>query len=209
MLRPKDIVDSLGISAPTLRLWSKHFAPVLSAGAQSSVTETGGSAQRRYTQEDLAYFTKAKGLLDTGLTYEQTLERLQSDPAPNVTDEVLSVSAQRPAPDSTDVAVPTDTHPIIAAFQEALRAKDETIQALQHSLSRKEGDIQLMQMATQDVVVTKDAVISAKDQVIEQLERRVDELVTVQAEPPIPSVATRFRWSLLNRLLTDQSDGIR
>ena len=74
---------------------------------------------------------------------------------------------------------------------------------LQQSLQRKEGDIQLMQMATQDVV------ISTKDQVIEQLERGVDELVTVQAEPPAPQVTTRFRWSLLNRLLTPDSHSVR
>ena len=51
---------------------------MLSPAAQSARTESGGAAQRRYTDRDVAYFRKAKALLDSGMTFEQTLEALQA-----------------------------------------------------------------------------------------------------------------------------------
>lgn len=124
MLRPKDIIDQLGISAPTLRVWSNTFAPVLSPGAQPSKTETGGAAQRRYTEEDLAYFRQAKALLDSGKTFDEALANLRSEPLPESTEPLIA--HQNPP---NDVAVVEQIHPIIRAFEEALAAKEQAIQA--------------------------------------------------------------------------------
>ena len=126
MLRPKDILDELGISAPSLRLWSKHFSDLLSPGAQSSQTATGGNAQRRYNQDDLELFRKAKRFLDSGKTYEETLVALQSqEPVP----EPPEAPPAHEIP-TTELAVIEPIHPVIRALEEALRAKDETIAVL-------------------------------------------------------------------------------
>lgn len=75
-MRPKDVTSQLGISAATLRLWSKHFGDYLSPGARASLTPQGTAAQRRFMEEDLAVFIRAKSLLDLGLTYEVVAEKL-------------------------------------------------------------------------------------------------------------------------------------
>lgn len=125
-IRPREIIQALGISAATLRLWSINFAPVLSPSAQRSVSPNGTSTQRRYTPQDLAYFKRAQQLLKTSHTYEEVLTRLQNEPTPIET-------ASPSAPDlSAETRLATgETHPVMLAFQEALAAKDETIRVLQ------------------------------------------------------------------------------
>jgi len=144
MYRPKDITDRLKISAPTLRLWSNNFSEVLSPGAQKSTTETGTAAQRRYSDEDLALFQRAQQLLGESKTYEQTLEILKSEPPP-------IVEASQPEP-STPVVI-TEVHPIIAAFERALEAKDETLKAQQRHIESLEAQIRQM-TSSQPVQVT-------------------------------------------------------
>lgn len=135
MLRPKDVIDQLGISAPTLRVWSNTFAEVLSPSAQAARTESGGNAQRRYTRQDLAYFHKAKGCLDSGLTFEQTLAALQAlDPAELTTDMTTAYADVDNSPDETAPAILESVHPVIQAFEQTIRAKDETIQSLREQI---------------------------------------------------------------------------
>lgn len=135
-LRPKDITGTLGISPATLRLWSNHFAPVLSPAAQKATTSQGTAAQRRYTDTDLRIFTRAKQLLGQGKTYEETLESLQSDdPA-----EILYFPTTNGKPPQNEphdlgaVLATVDEHPVMLAFREALAAKDETIATLKREI---------------------------------------------------------------------------
>ncbi len=185
MLKPKDIIDQLGVSAPTLRVWSNTFAPILSPSAQPAKTETGGSAQRRYAEQDLAIFHRAKALLDSGKTLEDTLAVLQSEPLPSLRGPLPEApgSSQTQKNPPTDITVIDQMHPIIRAFEEALAAKD-------------------------DAILAKDQTIASKDETIASLNARVKDLsqsllmaknVTPASVPSQP----RFRWEFLNRLLTE------
>lgn len=186
MLRPKDVAGLLGISAPTLRVWSTQFAPVLSPAARPAKTESGGAAQRRYTEQDLACFRRAKQLLDSGSTFEQALEALQARaPAEPPADapEPLASAAASDAP-----ALVEQTHPIIQAFEEALHAKDETIRSLETRVAE---------------------VTAMKNQTIAQLEARVVELQNRPEITPAPAVVQpRFRWGWLNKLLTAETQSV-
>ncbi len=180
MLRPKDITDQLGISPASLRFWSNAFAPVLSPGAQASRTEHGGNAQRRYTDEDLAILRQAKTLLDGGSTFELALEQLKSLEPIELLEAPEAARSSASSP-SNAVAV-TDPHPIIQAFEEALRSKDQVI------------------AGKDETIRTKDELLVNKDQLISLLSQQVDEL---KASPAVVIHEPRFRWGFLNRLLTE------
>jgi DNA-binding transcriptional MerR regulator len=184
MLRPKDITDQLGISAPTLRVWSNTFAPVLSPGAQSAKTESGGAAQRRYTEQDLAYFRQAKALLDGGSTFEQALDALQAlDPGDLAVSEPQALPSAAPSESATP-AVIEQTHPVIQAFEEALKAKSEVIEA-------------------------KDALIATLQHTIEERDQAIAELrARPLPEPPRIVEKPVFRWGWLNRLLTGEANDV-
>ncbi len=191
MLRPKDIIDDIGVSAPSLRLWSKRFSELLSPGAQSSQTDTGGSAQRRYSQDDLELFRTAKRFLDAGKTYEETLLALKDqEPVP---------AAPEPSPahkaPTIDLAVIEPVHPVVKAFEEALKAKAETIRSLEARAAE---------------------VAAAKDETIALLTARIDDLsqslltaqTSVQPQSARAPTPTRFRWAWLARLLTGKTQDV-
>jgi len=178
-LRPKDMTSALGISAATLRLWSNNFAPVLSPAAQKARTETGGAAQRRYTEQDLKIFTKAKELLGQGKTYEETLEALQQvDPTELLlTPPSTNGTAQsEPQGATQSLATTSDEHPVMIAFREALAAKDEVIR-------------------------TKDEVVASRDETIKVLEQRVQEFRAIAEQPTPEPLKPQFRWRWLNWLI--------
>lgn len=185
MYRPKEITERLSISPATLRLWSNHFADLLSPSAQKQITGHGTSAQRRYTDSDLVIFTKAKQLLAEGSTYEEVLRRLQEEPLDETSGEDV-LHASRPSPvglieeDSLVVHQTLDlsSHPVFTAFREALEAKDETIRA-------------------------KDEVIESKDVTIKALEARIDEIKSQSSPTPSTPAPVCFKWDFLNRLLLD------
>jgi len=176
-LRPKDLTEQLTISASTLRLWTEKFGPVLSPAAQRSTAESGGAAQRRFIEDDLEILKRAKRHLAEGRTYEQTLALLQTEPA--VT-ELTETPVEPPEPSQALElrSASADTHPIIKAFEEALRAKDEVIRS-------KDETIEALHLT-----------LSSKDDQIRSLQATV----APTSQPP-----TRFRWGFLNRLLTSGS----
>lgn len=188
MYRPKEITERLSISPATLRLWSNHFADLLSPSAQKQITGQGTSAQRRYTDQDIVVFTRAKHLLADGHTYEEVLRRLQEEPLEETVGEDV-LHASRPSPDGFEEdslvvhqTLDLSSHPVFTAFREALEAKDETIRA-------------------------KDEVIESKDVTIKALEARIDEIKSQSAPTPSLSLpaAVRFKWDFLNRFLLDTS----
>ena len=195
-LRPRDLTERLEISASSLRNWSDRFAPVLSPTAQKVTTEAGTPAQRRYTQGDLRTLQRAKQLLGQSKTYEEALHILQEEPLDELVDE--TTVEPRAVPSDGSVAL-TGEHRVTVAFREALAAKDETIRTLEQALQRKGGDVHLLQMANQSLVVSKEETISVLKAQIDELMNRED------ASPAASPAATRFRFGFLNWLLADMS----
>src|SRR4051794_4805253 len=130
MLRPKEVQDSLGVSAPTLRRWSEKFEDFLSPAAATSTTESGGSAQRRYSDDDVRIFRTVKRLLDNGKTYEEANRALQDGVRIDFDEEIESLTRTEPQ-SSPPAILEAQEHPAIQIFREALIAKDQTIEALQ------------------------------------------------------------------------------
>ncbi len=155
MLRPKDILDELAISPSSLRLWSTRFAELLSPDAQPSQTDKGGAAQRRYSPSDLELFRSAQRFLASGKTYEETrLALANQEPVPEAPEAP-------PAQESStiDFAVIEPIHPIIRAFEEALKAKDqalaskdETIEAFHLVMKGKDHELLALQVTNQRII---------------------------------------------------------
>ena len=141
--RPKQVADQLGISPATLRLWSNKFESLLSPAAQRATTETGTSAQRRYSDQDVRFFTRAKQLLGEGKTYEETLTILTQEglPDPDILadtpDDATGNDSDNEEPTNA-IALTSQAHMAILAMREALSAKDETIEALRSTVSANE-----------------------------------------------------------------------
>ena len=115
------------MSSATLRRWSDTFTEYLSPSAGRSVSESGGAAQRRYSDDDLAVLSRVKQLLDAGNTYEETARKLPETPIGQLTPPAASaVAISEPLPSGSLIAV--------EAFREALAGKDQTIEALQQTI---------------------------------------------------------------------------
>lgn len=75
--RPGEVARMLRVSPSTLRVYSTRFAPLLSSTVRRDLATPGGSGtHRRYTPNDVTLLHRAKRFLDTGLSYEATLEQL-------------------------------------------------------------------------------------------------------------------------------------
>jgi DNA-binding transcriptional MerR regulator len=68
-----DLASQLGISAQTLRNWSRDFAPFLSAPGAL------GETNRRFNEDDVFVLKRIKDHLAAGLTFEETAEELRND----------------------------------------------------------------------------------------------------------------------------------
>src|SRR4030042_6250837 len=77
--QPGDVARELYISTSTLRRWAKEFHPYRSrtAGRTDSMSAVG--THRRYTKPDVELLTRAKVLLEQGLTYDQVIRRLKRE----------------------------------------------------------------------------------------------------------------------------------
>lgn len=146
--RPKQVADQLQISPATLRLWSTKFSEVLSPSAQSATTEKGTSAQRRYTEEDVRYFHRAKQLLGEGKTYEEVLAILQEEGLPEA--DVITESIEQHTEAPTSALAVTDSMQIaLISLREALASKDETIEALRETVNATMGHVTDLQQENQ------------------------------------------------------------
>src|SRR5262245_56797758 len=87
-LTPAEVAEMLGIPPSTLRTYATEFGSLLSAGAQGDLPGVGRAFRhRRYSHNDLAVLTRAKTLLDAGLSYLVALAQLAGDGLGAVTDE--------------------------------------------------------------------------------------------------------------------------
>lgn len=194
MHRPKELTEELSISAATLRLWSNEFSDFLSPSAQKQITGKGTAAQRRYTDEDITTFRQVKQLLSDGNTYEEIRRRLSDDP-PEATERSESHETHQDRMISHDANLALlATHPIVLSFQEALAAKDQVIESKDETIRALERSLEDLRMENTNIRTT----FSTFSRITES---------SLQAKTPPP---LRFRWGFLNRLLLespDQSDG--
>lgn len=68
-----DLATELGISAQTLKNWTRDFTPFLSAPGAL------GDANRRFTDDDVFVLKRIKDHLAAGMTFEETAEELRAD----------------------------------------------------------------------------------------------------------------------------------
>lgn len=184
--RPKQVADQLGISPATLRLWSNKFQSLLSPAAQRSTTETGTSAQRRYSDQDVRFFHRAKQLLGEGKTYEETLAILTEEgvPDPDIVNEPLpEAPAEEVDSETSAVALRSEMQIALISLREALATKDEVIEAQQQAISANERHVTDLQ---------------------EENKRLRDQLTTLSDATKSPQKRVSWWERLLGR---DESDG--
>jgi len=119
---PHQVAQRLGISSSTLRLWSNHFAHLLSEGARRpAASDAGGPArQRRYSEEDLELLLQVRRLLADGLTYQEVKAHLTPPPGD------AGGAEPSPAPATNDPTQP---------LRLALQAQERTIAALRETIA--------------------------------------------------------------------------
>ncbi len=142
LYRPRDAAQQLGIAPSTLRLWSAHFANQLSNSARRVATTGGLVAQRRYTEDDLRFFSQIKQWLGQGLTYEEVKRRLRP-PAAMAAVRAAPAREHRSTPpvrgslteEEEEKSTPVSEIQLsVAGLKETIEAKDKTIAALRESL---------------------------------------------------------------------------
>jgi DNA-binding transcriptional MerR regulator len=75
----KEAAALLGIPPSTLHTWSEHFDALLSDSARRASARGGSTASGRYTEADIAILQRAKRLIWSGHSYDQTLNKLAGD----------------------------------------------------------------------------------------------------------------------------------
>jgi len=85
MLTPKQIYETLTISASTLRRWAKRFEKYL------SIENHEPGTHRTYTPEDLNIFRTIQTHLQNGLTYAEIENRLAVVEEPKTSTALLSL----------------------------------------------------------------------------------------------------------------------
>ncbi len=198
-MRPKDVCERLGISTATLRLWSTRFESHLSPSARASLTANGSPAQRRYTEDDLAVFVRAKSLLATGLTYDQTGIALANEGGdldhPIGVDPPVAI-----APTSKD-ARELAAHPADRRFSVAVvPVYENALQALRETVSARD-----------QAIAAKDETITALKALARMQEELIAELRLPKASPvgPVDPVKRKFDFGDWWRMLTGTEEGRR
>ena len=139
------------MSSATLRRWSDAFSEHLSPTAGKSLTDQGGSVQRRYTDHDVLILTRVKQLLDEGNTYEEADRKLQD--APGLTETLPAVTTLTEPLMSVSASV-------VTAYEQALVSKDETIRSQQETIRTQQELIAELRMRPlpQAVIVSPEPV---------------------------------------------------
>lgn len=155
LYRPQDVAAQLGVSSPTLRLWSSNFADDLSPYARKSAPTGQAAAQRRYTDDDVARLLHIKSLLRQGLTFDQVKQRLRE---PMLEVRPAGRVIEQPLVQALSTNLPGEQfQPSDPAVAEQLSVKDSTIAALREALAAKEKALR----ALEDTLAAKDKTIDA------------------------------------------------
>ncbi|MDH4207379.1 MAG: helix-turn-helix domain-containing protein [Anaerolineae bacterium] len=169
--QPGDVARELDISTSTLRRWAKEFHPYLSktAGRTDSMAAVG--THRRYTGADVELLSRAKVLLEQGLTYDQVIRRLKREgvdvsPESRGREEVYPVLAPEKGIESPAVG------PSLVVVADALRNINDNQQAIQNSLQVNRN---LLGVLIQDNFNLKEENTKLRDRVL-KLEQTFNQL---------------------------------
>jgi len=169
--QPGDVARELDISTSTLRRWAKEFHPYLSrtAGRTDSMSAVG--THRRYTKPDVELLTRAKVLLEQGLTYDQVIRRLKREGIDashqsQVREEVYPVLAPEKGMESPALGSS------LVVVADALRNINDNQQALQNSLQVNRN---LLGVLIQDNFNLKEENTKLRDRVL-KLEQTFNQL---------------------------------
>lgn len=190
MYRPKEITDALGIGATTLRRWSTDFADSLSPTAGQSIAESGGPAQRRYTDADVALLISIQRDLADSRSVEEVKARLARGdlaPAPDVVVNNLmrgtTAQSALTEPPTGEDAVPVGAlvarpgysgHEVAAA----LAAISAAFPTLTEALQQVERSTEALAAAT----ARQEAATRAQQYLVEELRQEREALATLRAE---------------------------
>jgi len=141
-MRIGDTAAMLGVHPATVRNWLKLGDEFFSSNA----TKTTG---KRFTPQDIEQLKRIQSLLDEGFRYEDIPARL---PVPEVFEVIEDTPPEAPGPSQTNANAmqPTEYLERFQAIleqqhethQEAIRAKDETIQVLKDENERLRADLE-------------------------------------------------------------------
>ena len=189
--RPKEVAQRLGIAPSTLRLWSVQFAESLSGPARKEGLGGVGSAQRRYSDEDLSRLLEIKALLGEGLTYGEARRRL-ARPRRESPVQPGAGGIGKPAAVDVDGEIRSALTVLeealaakektIAALEEALRAKERAVAALTEALAAKEKTIAALKDSVEFLDVYLRAVREERDNVRDKASQIVRELERMEQE---------------------------
>lgn len=206
MHRPKDVTTRLGISSTTLRRWAATFGDYLSPTAASAIAQTGGPAQRRYTDADVALLAAIQRELASGRTVDETLVRLQRgglrssphgvahDNTPETPELNQRASTEPPMSETLSlvgVSEPTEWHA-------ALLALIESAPTITAALAQVEATTRELRAATE-----------AQRSLQAELRAEREALAALRASPlvPIPAhdapAAPVSAWQRVKRLFTE------
>jgi DNA-binding transcriptional MerR regulator len=169
--QPGDVARELDISTSTLRRWAKEFHPYLSktAGRTDSMAAVG--THRRYTEADVELLSRAKVLLEQGLTYDQVIRRLRREGVEASSEsrgreEVYSVLAPEKGMESPAMG------PSLVVVADAMRNINDNQQAIQNSLQVNRN---LLGVLIQDNFNLKEENAKLRDRVL-KLEQSFNQL---------------------------------
>lgn len=214
MHRPKDISDTLGISPGTLRRWATAFADHLSPTAGAAIAETGGPAQRRFTDDDLALLAAIQRDLAGGRTIDEVNIRLSRGAITPLTDVVVDnatadQSAQRASAEpltSGSSQVPALPWAVPGYGAEELAA---ALVAVSNALPTMGEALTQVQQATEALTAAaerQEAATRTAQGLLEEIreERAALELARAAAQAPPPEVLSidASFWDRLRRLFT-------
>jgi DNA-binding transcriptional MerR regulator len=177
---PGEVAQELGISTSTLRRWAKEFDTYLSKTAgMPSRTGAGAPAHRRYTQADVSFLARVKGMLDQGLTYGQVIQHLRGE-APSARDELREEESYPIVTSQAEMEAPALGRSFVFVA-DALRNVGENQQAIQNSLQVNRN---LLGVLIQDNFNLKEENTKLRDRVL-KLEQAVNQLGQEREAPPL------------------------
>ncbi|MGE0541253.1 MAG: MerR family transcriptional regulator [Dehalococcoidia bacterium] len=195
MHRPKEVTSRLGISSTTLRRWAATFADYLSPTAGVAIAETGGHAQRRYTDADVALLAAIKRELDGGRTVDETLVRLQRGdlrPDPVVADhdntpeqpEIAQRASIEPPIGDSDAALALVGGSDAAQMQAAILALIDSAPTITDALAQ----VTATTCALQETTEAQQALLAELRAERASLEAARAELQAIRDSPLVPNI---------------------
>lgn len=177
MYRPKEITDALDIGSTTLRRWSTAFADSLSPTAGQSIAESGGPAQRRYTDADVALLISIQRDLADSRTVEEVKARLARGdlaPAPDVVvNNLMHGTTAQPAltePPTGEEAAPVGGSLAVSGFVgEEIATALAAMAAAYPTLTEALQQVERTSAALAEAAARQEAVLRAQQELIEEL----------------------------------------